>query len=74
MVVKWQEDELARAKATVDKAEKAQIKAFCKAVATKRRDMVKVRTTQKRLKKEPCKEISGSRQRYGQKDSAYLCR
>ena len=49
MVVKRQEDELAQAKAIVDNAEKTQIKAFCKAVDTKRRDMVKV---QKKLRME----------------------
>ena len=61
MAVKRQEDELAQAKAIVDKAEKAQIKAARKAlltaVATMRRDMVRVRTGQKKLEKEVCKEI-----------------
>ena len=55
-VVKKQGDELARAKAIVDKAEqakrKAKTKAFLTAVATTRRDMVKMRTAQKKLKKE----------------------
>ena len=52
---------LHRQKAIVDKAEKAQImaqrRAFLTAVATTRRDMVKVRTAQKKLKKKLCKEI-----------------
>ena len=58
MVVKKQGDELAQAKAIVDKAEQAQRKAkrkaFLTAVATTRRDMVKMRTAQKKLKKELC--------------------
>ena len=53
MVVKKQEVELARAKSIVDKTEQAQIKAKRKAlltaVATMRRDMVRVRTAQKKL-------------------------
>ena len=77
MVVKRQEDEVAHAKAIVDRAEQAQIKAKRKAlltaVAATRRDMVKMRTAQKKIKKELCKEIR-SRQRRGRKDSAYLCR
>ena len=76
MVVKRQEDEVAHAKAIVDRAEQAQIKAKRKAlltaVAATRRDMVKMRTAQKKIK-ELCKEIR-SRQRRGRKDSAYLCR
>ena len=61
MVVKRQGGELAQAKAIVDKAEQSQIKAkrkaFLTAVATTRRDMVKVRTARKKPKKELCKEI-----------------
>ena len=61
MVVEGQKDELAQAKPTVDKAEQAQIKAKRKAlltaVAATRRDMVKIRTAQKKLKKEPRKGI-----------------
>ena len=60
MVVEGQKDELAQAKPTVDKAEQAQIKAKRKAlltaVAATRRDMVKIRTAQKKLK-EPRKGI-----------------
>ena len=61
MVVKRQEDEAAHARALVDRAEQAQIKAKRKAlltaVAATRRDMAKMRTAQKKLKKELCKEI-----------------
>ena len=61
MSVKRQEDEVAHAKAIVDRAEQAQVKAKRKAlsmaVATTRRNMVKMRTAQKKLKKELCKEI-----------------
>ena len=60
MSVKRQEDEVAHAKAIVDRAEQTQIKAkrkaFLMAVATTQRDMVKMRTAQK-IKKELCKEI-----------------
>ena len=60
-VVKRQEDELAQAEAIVGKAEQAQIKAKRKAlltaVDTTRRDMVKMRAAQERLKKELCKDI-----------------
>ena len=59
MIAKRQEDELAQAKAIVDRAEQARIKAKRKtlltAVATTRRDMVKMRTARKRLKKGLCK-------------------
>ena len=45
----------------MDRAEQAQIKAkrkdFLMAVATTRRDMVKMRTAQKKIKKELCKDI-----------------
>ena len=61
MSAKRQEDEVAHAKAIVDRAEQAQIKATRKAllmaVATTRRNMVKMRTAQKKIKKELCKEI-----------------
>ena len=61
MSVKWQEDDIAHAKVIVDRAEQAQVKAKKKAllmaVASLRRDMVKMRTAQKKLKKELCKEI-----------------
>ena len=61
MVVKRQENELAQAKAIVDKAEQTQIKtkrkALLTAVAAARRDMLKMRTAQKKLNKELCKEI-----------------
>ena len=77
MVVKKQGDERAQANAIVDKAEQAQIKArrkaFLTAVATMRRDMVKMRTAQKKLKKVLCREIRAKARR-GQKGSAYLCR
>ena len=58
---KRQGDELAQAKAIVDKAEQAHIKAKRKAlltaVATMRRGMVKVRTARKKIQKELCKDI-----------------
>ena len=61
MSVKRKEDEVAHAKAIVDRAEQTQVKAMKKAllmaVASLRRDMVKMRTAQKKLKKELCKEI-----------------
>ena len=45
----------------MDRVEQAQIKAkrkaFLMAVATTRRDIVKMRTAQKKIKKELCKEI-----------------
>ena len=51
MTVQRQEDEVARAKAIVERAEKAQTKkdreAFCEEVATKRREILKVRVAQK---------------------------
>ena len=49
VVVKKQGDELAQIK--------AKRKALLAAVATTRRDMVKMRNTQKKLKKELCREI-----------------
>ena len=61
MSVRRQEDEVAHAKAIVDRAEQAQVKAKKKvlliAVASLRRELVKMRTAQKKLKKELCKEI-----------------
>ena len=60
MSVKRQEDEVAHAKAIVDRAEQAQVKAMGKAllmaVVTTRRNMVKMRTAETELKKELCKE------------------
>ena len=60
MVVPGQEDEVARAKVIVERAEKAQTekdrKAFCEEVATKQREILKVRTARKKLRKELCKE------------------
>ena len=70
-MVKKQGDELAQAKAIVDKAEQAQIKAkrkaFLTAVATMRRDMVKMCTAQKKLKKELCREIRAKAKGAGKK-------
>ena len=60
MTVQRQEDEVARAKAIVERAEKAQTKdrkAFCEEVATKRKEILKVRATQKKLRKELCREV-----------------
>ena len=61
MSVKRQEDKVAHAKAIVDRAEQAQIKAkrkaFLMAVAAIQRVMVEMRTAQKKIKKEPRKEI-----------------
>ena len=53
MAVQRQED--ARAKAIVERAEKAQDrKAFCEEVATKRKEILKVRATQR---EELCREV-----------------
>ena len=53
MVVQRQEDEVARARFIVERAEIAQTKkdrkAFCEEVATKRREILKVRAAQKKL-------------------------
>ena len=61
MTVQRQEDEVARAKAIVERAEKAQTKkdrkAFCEEVVTKRKEIHKVRATQKKLRKELCREV-----------------
>ena len=60
MVVLGQEDEVVRAKVIVERAEKAQTekdrKAFCEEVAAKQREILKVRTARKKLRKELCKE------------------
>ena len=64
MVVKRQEDELAQAKAIVDKAEQTQIKtkrkALLTAVATTRRDMLKISTAQKNSTRSSVKRFGPS--------------
>ena len=61
MIVQRQEDEVARARAIVERAEKVQTKkdrkAFCEEAATKRKEILKVRATQKKLRKELCREV-----------------
>ena len=77
MVVKKQEDELTQAEAIVDKAEHAEImakrKALLRAVATRRRDIVKMLTARKKLKNELCKEIR-VKAKARAKRLGYLCR
>jgi hypothetical protein len=61
MVTQKVVDEVAQAQAIVNRAQKAQAKkdrkVFCEAVVAKRREILKVRSTQKKLRKELCKEI-----------------
>ena len=61
MAVQRQEDEVARAKAIVERAEKAQTKkerkAFCEEVAAKRKEILQVRAARKKLRKELCREV-----------------
>ena len=71
MVIKKQGNELAQAKANVDKAKQALIRAKRKAlmatVATTRSDMVKTRTAQKKLKKELCRQIRVKAEAWGKR-------
>ena len=59
MAVHREEDEVARAKAMVERAEKAQTKkerkAFCEEVAAERKKILQVRAVQKKLRKELCR-------------------
>ena len=61
MAVQRQEDEVARTKAIVKRAEKAQAKkgweTFCEEVAAKRTEILQVRTARKKLRKELCREV-----------------
>ena len=56
MTVQRQEDEVARAKAEKTQTKKDR-KAFCEEVANKRREILKVRAVQKKLRKELCSGV-----------------
>ena len=61
IAVQKQEDEVARAKAIVERVEKAQTKkdrkAFFEEVATKRREILNVRAARRKLRKELYREV-----------------
>ena len=77
MVVPGQEDEVARAKVIVERAKKAQTKkdrkTFCEEVATRQREILKVRAAQEKLRKELCKEVGMKAKTRSKTQKASLC-